>query len=158
MSTTSGAGGSATPSSTTATTATGGTTSSTTPSSSSSSGAGGGDITPSGYTCSGKQPKLSTGAYPIISANCASLACHGADGAVSTPQRAYHYFVNVPSQECPERLLVKPSDPEHSYMINKITGTNLCEGYPPMPKGGELMASTDVQTIYDWICSGALDD
>ena len=41
-------------------------------------------------------------------------------------------------------------------MINKITDTNLCGGVP-MPNMGTPLSSADIQTIYDWICTGAPD-
>jgi hypothetical protein len=147
-STTSGTGGAATTSSTTT---------SSTASSTSGGGAGGGDFVASGYTCSGKQPTLTADVVPIAKTNCAiAAACHLVDG---TANGFWHYYVNVPCEECTDtRELIAPGDPEHSYLINKITGKNLCGGYGSMPQGSQLMESTEIQTIYDWVCAGAKDN
>jgi len=109
---------------------------------------------PSGYACSGKQPTLSADVVPITKTNCAvAIACHTVD---ATASGVYHSYVNVPCEECSDaRPLITPGDPEHSYLINKITGKNLCGGFGSMPKGGQLMEGSEIQTIYDWICEGA---
>ena len=55
-----------------------------------------------------------------------------------------------------------PGDPEHSYVIQKITDANVCSG-SPMPKpltGSNWVKLPDplIQTIYDWVCDGAKND
>ncbi len=111
-------------------------------------------LTPSGYTCSGAMPSINA-VVAITSKNCAtSAACHLGDATASGIMSSY---VGVLSEECTDgRLFVKPKDPEHSYVINKITDKNLCGGVP-MPNMGTPLSSTDIQTIYDWICEGAPD-
>jgi hypothetical protein len=148
--TTTGTGGVATTSSTTTATTT-------TTTTSSGGGAGGGDFVASGYTCSGKQPTLTADVIPIAKANCAvAVACHQVD---ATASGFWHYYVNVPSEECTvPRPDISPGDPEHSYLINKITGKNLCNGYGSMPKDSQLMEGSEIQTIYDWVCAGAKDN
>lgn len=159
MSTGGGGGATSTGTTTSSTTGGAGSTTSSTTTTSSSSGAGGGDqYVPSGYTCSGKQPTLSADVIPIAKANCAVAAqCHMVD---ATAQGFWHYYVGIPSEECTTRTEadIAPGDPEHSYLINKITGKNLCDGFPSMPKGSALMSSDEIQTIYDWVCAGAKDD
>lgn len=119
------------------------------------SGTGGGHVfQASGYSCSGAMPSINEVAA-IASKNCAtSVACHLGD---ATAMGVYDSYVNKLSEECTDgRIFVKPGDPEHSYVINKITDRNLCGGVP-MPNMGTPLSSTDVQTIYDWICNGAPD-
>ncbi len=126
-----------------------------TTSSTGASGTGGGHVfQASGYSCSGAMPSISAVAA-ITSKNCAtSAACHLGD---ATAAGIYSSYVSVLSEECTDgRIFVKPGDPEHSYVINKITDKNLCGGVP-MPNMGTPLSSTDIQTIYDWICNGALD-
>jgi hypothetical protein len=63
--------------------------------------------------------------------------------------------VNQISEECSDlRLDVKPGDPEHSYVIDKLTGRNICSGVP-MPRGEPMLPAAQIQTLYDWICEGA---
>jgi hypothetical protein len=119
------------------------------------SGSGGSTpgLEPSGFSCSGKKPSLTSDVIPITAANCATMAaCH-------TPMQSgsglYDLLVNQISEECIDlRLEVKPGDPEHSYVINKLTGRNICSGVP-MPNGGSMLPAAQIQTIYDWICEGA---
>ncbi len=77
---------------------------------------------------------------------------------MATPPEIYNSLVGVLAEECTDgRLFVKGKDPEHSYVINKITAKNLCGSGVAMPNGGTPLSSADIQTIYDWICSGAPD-
>lgn len=121
-------------------------------------GAGGGEpsLTPSGYKCSGAKPTIEAVAA-ITSKNCAaSLSCHP---GMATPPEIYNSLVGVLTEECTDgRLFVKSKDPEHSYVINKITDHNLCGTGVPMPNGAAPLPSADIQTIYDWICTGAPDN
>jgi hypothetical protein len=161
MSGTGGGGGEASTTSATSTTSTtvgtGGTGSSTTTTTTTTTSGVGGGLEPSGYACSGKQPTLAADVLPIAQTNCAvAAACHQVDG---TANGFWHYYVNLPCEECTDvRELIAPGDPEHSYVIDKITGTNLCGGFGSMPKDSQLMEKSEIQTIYDWICAGAKDD
>jgi hypothetical protein len=67
---------------------------------------------------------------------------------------AYANLVGVPCQECSSRMRVLSCNPStlQSYMVAKITGTNICSG-SQMPKGAPL-TSTQQQTIIDWIAQG----
>jgi hypothetical protein len=124
-------------------------------------GAGGSGpvVEPSGFTCSGAAPHLSTDVVPITSANCAiSAGCHS---AMSTGGGVVNMLVGVIAEECnDERFMVKPCDPEHSYVIDKLTNHNLsaCNPQTTMPYNLPMLAAPDIQTIYDWICAGAVDN
>jgi hypothetical protein len=82
--------------------------------------------------------------------------------AFETPEGTYAYLVGKTSTQCADgRLNVDPGNPENSYLIDKIINQDLCGGKPmPRTYGGEWtpLPDADVQTIYDWICSGAKDD
>jgi hypothetical protein len=70
-------------------------------------------------------------------------------------------FVDIPAEECTDlRAMIHPGAPECSYMIHKLTGTNLSGCNPPttMPLGGSVLSAPHIQTIYDWICAGAPND
>jgi hypothetical protein len=64
-------------------------------------------------------------------------------------------FVDRPSEECGNRMMVNPGDPEGSYVIHKLTGKNLCSPFSTMPLDKPTLSAADVQTVYDWICEGA---
>jgi hypothetical protein len=61
------------------------------------------------------------------------------------------------------RLRAAPGDPEHSYVIDKLTSHNLCSG-SGMPKGfgfngkWKPLPAAEIQKVYDWICAGAKND
>jgi hypothetical protein len=50
--------------------------------------------------------------------------------------------------------MIGPGDPEHSYVINKVTDKNVCLGVR-MPNGKTPLTAAEIQVIYDWICEGA---
>jgi hypothetical protein len=124
-------------------------------SSTTSTGTGGSApaLEPSGFSCSGKMPSLTNDVIPITSENCATTsACHS---AMQSSSGFYGMLVNQISEECSDlRLDVKPGDPEHSYVIDKLTGRNICSGVP-MPRGEPMLPAAQIQTLYDWICEGA---
>lgn len=132
-------------------------TSSTTVTSSSGTGGSGPTFQPSGFSWSGKAPGLSTDVVPITSPNCGTSAgCHL---AMQSGGELYNQFVNVIAEECLDlRMMIKPGDPEHSYVINKLTGKNLCNPATTMPLDQPMLPASDIQVIYDWIAAGASDN
>jgi hypothetical protein len=80
---------------------------------------------------------------------CAGEICHDFGGG------AIIYQIGVPSVECCGKAsLIVPGHPETSYVLNKLTGTNMCSGRQ-MPLDQTPYSASDVQTIADWICQGA---
>ncbi len=60
------------------------------------------------------------------------------------------------AEECTDlRLMVNPFNPECSYAIHKLTGTNKCTPATTMPLNSPKLSDAEIQTIYDWICEGA---
>jgi hypothetical protein len=78
---------------------------------------------------------------------------------MTSASRAYAFLVNQESVECDDsRPLVMPGDIEHSYVVDKMLGRNLCAGHP-MPRGlGNRLSPEEVRTVTDWICEGAPND
>ncbi|HKU44993.1 MAG TPA: hypothetical protein VJR89_42830 [Polyangiales bacterium] len=97
-----------------------------------------------------------TDVYPILdAAGCGTTSCHGgtrpAEGLdLSTASRAKSALVDVASTQCTNKLLVKPKDPNQSYLINKLTGSSMCSG-SRMPKGGSALTQAQLDTIRAWI-------
>lgn len=134
-----------------------------------SAGAGGSGAATSSSTgggvsvlaCSSAGISFAIDVAPRLKEGCAMGQCH--QMAFETPEGTYAYLVGKASKQCEDgRLNVAPGNPESSYLIDKITNQDLCDGNP-MPKsygngGWTPLPSADIQTIYDWICSGAKND
>jgi hypothetical protein len=86
--------------------------------------------------------------------NCSTMAaCHL---AMQSGSGVHDQLVGRIAEECLDvRLMVQPGDPEHSYVIHKLTNHNLCTPPTTMPLNQPPLSTKDIQTIYDWICQGA---
>jgi hypothetical protein len=100
-------------------------------------------------------PSLSNDIVPnITTPNCSSvegchLAMHSAPGVIDM-------MVDRIAEQCTDnRYMVNPGDPEHSYVIHKLTGKNICANTQRMPNGAAPLPDAQIQEIYDWICNGA---
>lgn len=98
---------------------------------------------------------------PILEGSCSNQYCHGnpsapAGGLDLRAATAAGALVNQDARSCSdERALVVPFMPSNSYLINKLTGVDLCgPGEIKMPPGVSL-SEADLKTITDWICTGA---
>jgi hypothetical protein len=60
-------------------------------------------------------------------------------------------------QCCDGRPIVSAGDPGGSYLLDKLSGSNICRGVR-MPYGGTPLSPAKMQTIADWICADALND
>jgi hypothetical protein len=124
-------------------------------SSSSSGGQGGGAGL---LSCAGAgKATLSGDVQPIFNAQC--VQCHGGpqpqDGLDLQAGKAWGSTVNVSSIECGTNY-VTPNEPSQSYLVNKVTGIHICSD-DQMPLGG-MFPMAQMQTIIDWVCSGAPND
>jgi hypothetical protein len=69
--------------------------------------------------------------------------------------KSYGQIVNVLASECKDgRKRVLPGNPSASYLVQKVTGVNMCSG-SEMPKAGMGLAAAQTQLIANWIYSGA---
>ncbi len=98
---------------------------------------------------------------PILNDTCARNGCHtGVNPAEELDLRtgrAHAALVDVTAVQCSDaRVRVDPANPDGSYLIDKLTGVDLCAG-TTMPKGSPL-APAEIQLIRDWVANGALDD
>jgi hypothetical protein len=146
-----GSGGQVTTTSTVSSTSSTSTSSST--SSTSTTSGTGGTVDPSGFSCTGAAPSLANDIVPITTPKCsAQEGCHL---AMHTAFGVYDMLVNRIAEQCLDnRLMVNPGDPEHSYVIHKLTNHNICTGQT-MPKDAAMLPNDEIQIIYDWICTGA---
>jgi hypothetical protein len=107
-------------------------------------------------TCATAALDFAADVYPIFAAaGCGNSNCHGgsdpAQGMnLSSASNALTALVNTPANQCDNRLRVAPGAPDNSYLINKLTGQDLCAG-ERMPRGGAALPQGQIDTIRAWI-------
>lgn len=86
--------------------------------------------------------------------------CHSGFGAglpgsmnLSSAQTTFAALVNVASVEVPTLLRVKPGDPDNSFVIHKIEGTQTAG--QRMPAGGPFLDQATIDQVRAWIAAGA---
>jgi hypothetical protein len=117
-----------------------------------------------GSTKSGDPPKTTAAMFggdvqPIFTKKCAHPSCHGvaeSAGLRLSKGMAYKDIVNVPAIEDSSMMIIKPGEPDSSYLVLKI------EGKAPvgarMPLTGGYLSSSEIQTIVSWVKAGAKDN
>lgn len=68
---------------------------------------------------------------------------------------AHAALVNVPSRQRPQLMLVKPGDPENSYLIHKIEGRAGIAGTRMPRTGPPFLTPGQILIIKRWIENGA---
>jgi hypothetical protein len=114
-------------------------------------------------------PSFSADLVPAIQSSCGSATstCHG--GASPTGHISYSgsaaqiraQLVNVVPANAPAGwVLVKPGDPAHSWIIEKVTKDQPGgSGYGTrMPQGAPVLCTPTVDTLSAWIQAGAPDN
>ena len=103
-----------------------------------------------GFQCTQATPKFMNDVLPLVK-SCGNERCHGEIGLGNF----FALWVNKPAIGCTDgRERVDPKHPERSYILNKLSGHNICGG-ARMPKLGTPLSQSDMQVIADWICNGA---
>ncbi len=118
---------------------------------------------PTGNNGGGGTPTLLANVQPIFNNNCLFSGCH----AGTSPQLgldlsagvSFSTSVGVPSNEAP-LLRIKAGDPDSSYLLLKIEGTQGTVGGSGgrMPLGRASLSQDNINTIRDWISAGALNN
>ena len=97
---------------------------------------------------------------PIFTANCALSGCHlppdPQQGMDLSAGEAYANTVNVPSMES-SLDRIEPGDPEASYLVHKIRGTQSSVGGSgvQMPATGTPLPTATINVIRSWVRAGA---
>lgn len=63
--------------------------------------------------------------------------------------------VNRAAIYSPSKVRVKPFDPDHSFIVQKLEGTLGPSEGNRMPQNGNLIAPDKIQLLRDWISQGA---
>ena len=101
---------------------------------------------------------------PIFTNNCAFSGCHGSQSTkpigkpmVLVSGQAYANIVDVPSFQLPSMNRIEPDDPDNSYLIHKIEGTQAAVGGTgdQMPRGSCCLSPQEIETIRGWVEAGA---
>lgn len=108
-------------------------------------------------------PSFAEDIQPIFSGSCAFSGCHGSNA--NPPQKpmeltagqAYDNIVGVSSAELPSMLRIAPGEPDQSYLIHKIQGTQNSVGGSGdrMPLGMAPLAQSTIDLIRRWVEEGA---
>jgi hypothetical protein len=92
----------------------------------------------------------------IFAPRCVHPGCHGGDSPAAglnlTKGSAYAALVGVHAQRRPDRLLVKPGDPEGSYLVQRLSAGG---DTPLMPMTGKRLSDADLERVRAWIRDGA---
>jgi hypothetical protein len=94
------------------------------------------------------------------------MSCHMrapfAGGLDLTMAHAYASLVNVPANGAPGKVRVRPSDPDNSFLVEKLTNTMGPNEGDPMPKGEAITwrppAPDKLNILRCWISRGAPND
>ena len=100
---------------------------------------------------------------PIFDASCAEAFCHGDPnvGLDLRRGRSWEALVGVPSLSVPELDRVEPGQPDASFLVHKLQGTQTQFG----PAGGSQMPfsraplpDVEIELVRSWIEQGAEDN
>jgi hypothetical protein len=96
---------------------------------------------------------------PILAAGC---SCHGDERAASDPDDliglGYNDLVDVRSRQWPDRYLVRPFDPAHSYLVHKVLPEYPDRRFSEMPPPWAVEAPLtpeELSILEAWIAAGA---
>jgi len=116
-------------------------------------GGGSGDNAPP----AGLQPTLASIQDNVFTVTCAVSGCHGGamaqQGLRLDPGFSAGNLINVPSPRDASLIRVVPGDPDASFLIQKLQGTQTLG--VRMPDGGPYLTTATVNVIRQWIQDGA---
>lgn len=99
---------------------------------------------------------------PMFVASCTS--CHTGEAARTgssnlnlSPEYAYGDLIRVMSNHVPEMARVMPGDPDNSYLVHKLQGTQSEVGGrgQQMPRGQDPWTAEQIELVRTWIAEGA---
>jgi hypothetical protein len=107
-------------------------------------------------------PSFSKDLVPILKTQCAICHLTGQEqgNLALPPAKAYASLVNVKSTEAPALTRVTPGQPDKSYLIAKLEGTQIKAGGKGarMPFAGTPLPAAQVKLFRDWIAAGAANN
>lgn len=109
----------------------------------------------------GIEPTLSSIQENIFTPTCARSGCHSAASASNGLSLAdgdsFSELVGVASSDVPTMDRVEAGDPDNSYLIHKLRGTQATVGGggSDMPQGASALSDEEIEAIEEWIENGA---
>ena len=98
-------------------------------------------------------PKFSEIQEKIFTPSCATAGCHSSGGVSPIlSENSYQNIVNRPSSAGID--YIEPNDPDNSYLIRKILGSDGIFG-SRMPLNRSPLSQTEIETIILWVEEGA---
>ncbi len=111
------------------------------------------------FEVAGIQPSLESIQNNVFTPICS--ACHTGVGAflpesmdLTDVASSFASLVDVTSIQEPPLLRVDPDDPDNSYLIHKLEGTQAVGAQ--MPDGGPFLSQETINVIREWIQQGAV--
>ena len=102
-------------------------------------------------------PTLASIQDNVFTVTCAVSGCHGGamaqQGLRLDPGFSAGNLINVPSPRDASLIRVVPGDPDASFLIQKLQGTQTLGNR--MPDGGPYLTTATVNVIRQWIQDGA---
>jgi hypothetical protein len=104
-------------------------------------------------SCPG-DPITATDIAAITSVTCAGAMCHN----LGTAQQVKSTWVNKPSSQTTRIPMVKPTDPNSSYVLYKLLGQAKTAGGGGnrMPENKPMLSTADYCKFHDWVQGGAM--
>ncbi len=107
-------------------------------------------------------PSFAKDLVPILKTQCAICHLTGEEqgNLALPPAKAYASLVNVKSTESPALTRVTPGQPDNSYLIAKLEGTQIRAGGKGarMPFAGAPLSAAQIKLFRDWIAAGAANN
>ena len=102
------------------------------------------------------QTEVPDAVLDIFDESCAISGCHfgpaSKKGLDLSEEAAFGSLFNVESSDASPFILVKPGDPQNSYLIKKLQGSAGIQG-DRMPKKGDPLSPAQIKVIAEWIAS-----
>ena len=92
----------------------------------------------------------------IFDQSCAFSGCH-ANGAINPNLSGNSHSNIVNKQSSTGMFLIKPNDPDNSYLLQKIIGSNVINGNR-MPLNSSPLPQENIDALIEWINNGAPND
>lgn len=127
-------------------------------------GGGGEDAPPSSAPppAAGLQPTLTSIQANVFTPSCAKTLCHAGPGAQAglrlDPGFSWGLLVNFVSSQDMMRTRVIPTDPDGSFLIQKLEGAVGIIGARMPADGPPYLQQATIDVIRQWIQNGALNN
>ena len=97
---------------------------------------------------------------PVFTQHCALSGCHSglhpSEGLTLSSGTTFAETVGVASVQAPSLSRVAAGDPDSSYLVDKIEGTQTAGAM--MPLNGGVLTALEILLVRKWIEAGALDN